>query len=237
MLRICVCDDDDKDVNTVKKYLDKYFSDSEEKYSFTYFSDGEDLLNNYCGSYDIIFLDIEMPHINGMQTAKRIRKADEDVIIIFLTRMAKYAVKGYDVNALDFIVKPVDYPSFKVKFRRAVATAKKRQEYKIEIKMDGQFMWLAVSSVYYIEVFKHNLTYHTSIGIFTARGTLNEIETTLSDKGFIMCSRYCLVNLKHIIGFYGSYILVDNDKIEISRRKRKGLLNALMDYHGGNIND
>lgn len=108
--------------------------------------------------------------MDGMAAAERIRKADENVVIVFLTRMAQYAVKGYSVNALDFIVKPVGYEVFAEKLRRAIDTAAKRAERKIEIRMDGDVLWLPASSVYYVEVRTHDLIYHTTMGEYRVRG-------------------------------------------------------------------
>ena len=165
-----------------------------------------------------------MPGTDGMQTAARIREKDSETVIVFLTRMAQYAIKGYEVKALDFIVKPVDYNSFSVKLGRAIDAAKRKQEYRIEIRMDGDCLWLPVSAVYSIEVNKHELTYHTAQGNFTARGSLSELEGKLRPHGFRTCSRYCLVNMKHVTGIYDWFILIGKEKIEVSRRKRKELL-------------
>lgn len=237
MLRICVADDEPESIRRLEDFLARFFTLRKEQFELTSFPSGDRLVKNYAPVYDIIFLDIEMPGMNGMQTAARIRMMDEKVIIIFLTRMAQYAVKGYEVNAFDFIVKPVDYNSFAVKFGRALDAVKRRQEYKIEIRLDGGCLWLPVSCVWMIEVNKHDITYHTEQGDYTSRGSLVELEARLARFGFRRCSRFCLVNMKFVTGIYDWYILVHGQKIEVSRRMRKEMMEALLDYYGGNADD
>ena len=236
MLRFCVADDEQTCIDRLRDFLARYFTLRDEPYELTAFASGEQLLKNYAPVYDIIFLDIEMPGPDGMQTAARIRERDSETVILFLTRMAQYAIRGYEVGALDFIVKPIDYNSFSVKLGRALEAAKRKQEYRVEIRMDGDCLWLPASAVYFVEVNKHDLTYHTAQGTFTARGSLNELEEKLRPHGFRACSRYCLVNMKHVTGIFDWYILVRGERIEVSRRKRKELLEALLDLYGGNGN-
>lgn len=234
MLRICVADDDKKSIDRLRSFLLQFFTLRKDTFELTAFPDGEALVKNYAPVYDIIFLDIEMPGLDGMRAAEMIREKDRNTVIIFLTHMAQYAVRGYEVNAFDFIVKPVDYNSFAVKLGRAIAEAARQQEYRVEIRMDGDCLWLPTSAIYFIEVNKHDVTYHTDQGDFTARGSLNELQDRLWRYGFRPCSRYCLVNMKHVTGIYDWFILVHGEKIEVSRRRRKEMMDALLDYYGGN---
>lgn len=233
MLRICIVDDEEECIAKLKKYILLYFTANSGQFEITTFHNGAELVKNYAPIYDIIYLDIEMPELDGMQTAARIREIDRNVVIIFLTRLGQFAIKGYEVSALDYIVKPIDYNSFAVKFARAIGTVGRRQEYKVEIRTAREHLWLPASQIYRIEINKHELTYYTEQGEFVARVSLGEIESRLHDCGFRLCSRYCLVNLKYVTGIYGWYILVNGEKIEVSRSKRKSLMESLVGYFGG----
>lgn len=233
MLRICIVDDERESVNNLKKYLLKYFTAHEQQFEVTVFDDGSKLVKNYIPVYDIIFLDIEMPVLDGMKAAAVIRETDREVVIIFLTRLAQFAVKGYEVSAFDYIVKPVDYNSFEIKLTRAIGALSRRSDYKAEIRTAREHLWLPSSQIYYIEVDKHMVTYHAQSGVYTVRGSLAELEKKLSPYGFRLCSRYCLVNMKYVTGLYDWYILVNGERLEVSRNKRKAMLEALIDAFGG----
>lgn len=233
MQRICIVDDEEECIERLKKFILHYFTVHEGGFEIAVFKDGAELVKNYMPVYDIIYLDIEMPGLDGMQTAARIREADEDTVIIFLTRLKQFAVKGYEVGAFDYIVKPVDYNSFEIKFTRAIKAAARRSELRVEVRTVREVLWLPASSIYRIEVNRHELTYYTASGVFNTRGSLGEMEKKLYPYGFRLCSRYCLVNMRHVTGMYDWYLLVRGEKVEVSRSKRKEMMRSLVDYFGG----
>lgn len=111
MIRIAIVEDDRHDREALKKCLNRYEKENQVKFSVTEFQDGEDIVTDYTASYDLIILDIEMAFLNGMKAAEKIRELDTNVIIIFITNMPQYAIQGYKVNALDYILKPISYLS------------------------------------------------------------------------------------------------------------------------------
>lgn len=234
MLRICIADDEKESITTLRDYLKRYFG-SDDKFTYTAFCDGKELVENYSSEFDIVFLDIEMPNMNGYKAAKKIRDIDKSAIIVFLTRMKQYAVKGYEVDALDFLVKPVEYGTFEVKFKKILRAAEKRDVPRIEIKTNGNVMYIPCRDVSRIEVLGHELIYHTTKGEFRNYGSLKETENKLKNYGFISVSRYNLVNLRYVIGVYDWYIMTEKEKIEISRRKRKEVMAALTEYYGDRV--
>lgn len=120
MIRIAIADDDAAFLAKIEKYIQKYQKENGEDIQLTAFSDAKELIEGYSPVYDIVILDIEMPGMNGMEAAEKIRQADEDVVLMFITNMIQYAIRGYSVGALDFVMKPVNYYTFSLKLTRAI---------------------------------------------------------------------------------------------------------------------
>ena len=119
MIRVAIIEDDAEVQGVLQEYVRRYTRQYGTEFEVTVFADGVDILEDYRAVYDIIFLDVEMKHLDGMTTAERIRKMDADVILIFITNMAQYAIRGYSVGALDYVLKPVPYFAFSEQLKKA----------------------------------------------------------------------------------------------------------------------
>lgn len=119
MVRIAIAEDDPAYRATLEEYLDRYRRENGLEAEVTTFSDGLALTEGYRPVYDLLLLDIEMPNLDGMSAAEKIRSSDPEVVIIFITNMAQYAIKGYQVDALDYVLKPVSYAAFAFKLKKA----------------------------------------------------------------------------------------------------------------------
>lgn len=133
MLEIAIVEDEENYRKVLCQYLEKYEKETGEKIHTSIFTDGDEIVENYTAKYDIILMDIEMQFMNGMDAAHKIREVDRSVIIIFITNMAQYAIQGYEVDALDYVLKPISYFAFSQKIQRAVGRMKKREERYINI--------------------------------------------------------------------------------------------------------
>lgn len=127
MLRVAIVEDEAECREVLRDMISRYAEEQQKQIRVQEFSDGSELVDNYKPDYDILLLDIEMPHLDGMKAAEKIRETDQDVVIVFITNMAQYAIKGYEVNALDFIIKPVNYSTFSMRFTRAIGRVKNRE--------------------------------------------------------------------------------------------------------------
>ena len=107
MAKIAVVEDNDAMRAQLCGFIAQYAQESGHQLDVTAFSDGAQLVEPYRPGFDIIFLDIEMPKLGGMPTAERIRRQDPDVVLVFVTNMAQYAIRGYEVDALDFVLKQI----------------------------------------------------------------------------------------------------------------------------------
>ena len=183
--------------------------------------------------YDLIFMDIEMPGMDGMETAKALRQVDSAVLLIFITNMAQYAISGYEVEALDFILKPINKYSFAIKMKRALSRIPQKNEDYIKVRTDGETRTLRVSSIQWIDVSGHYVVYHTSEGDVTEYTTLKEACARVNRGAFTFINRSCLVNMRFITAVSKETVTVGETKLDISRPQKKAFLSAMSDYMGG----
>ncbi len=237
LIRIVLVDDEPEITDQVAGYIARFYEkrgQGRDAYKLYVYRDGKELLQRFPSRADIIFLDIEMRDTDGMTAAAKIRKANRNVAIIFLTRLAQMAIRGYKVNALDFIVKPVDYYSFELRFVKALDWLSRFQVQKLEITPVGQgTRYLDFADLYYIEVFGRSLVFHTKEGDLTMNGRLKDMQDKLKGAPFAACNRYCLVNLHHVRGMQGGKVLVREVQIPVSRGKKEQFLARLSAYAAG----
>ncbi len=230
MIRIALVEDDAVYRDELTRYLDRYARDSAVKFHITTFTDGRDLVKGYTANFDVILMDIVMPGMDGMEAAERIRQADSEVVIIFITSTPHYAMKGYLVDALDYVLKPLSYYAFSQRIDRAIARMQKRTKTFISVPVKGGVKKVDVSRITYVEVQDHDLLFHMDGETFTTKGTLSDLERTLPERQFFRCSKCYLVNLEYVQAVQASDILVGSDLIQVSRARKKPLLDALNDY-------
>lgn len=233
MIRIAVVEDSARDMKRLTECLRQYEKEKKQKFTIVEFTDGEDIATDYTADYDLILMDIEMKFMNGMRAAQAIRQADQDVIIIFITNMPQYAIQGYKVKALDYMLKPISYFSFSETMGRALQSLRRTETKHIVISTKGGKMRLDQKRVCYVEVLDHTLIYHTLDGKYAAKGTLREAQEELDETRFFCCSRCYLVNLDYVENYQGSTIMVGGDAIQISRGRRKEFLDAMNEHMNG----
>lgn len=232
MLHAAIVEDSPKELEHLQDCLTRYAAERKVQFETSVFGDAADFLEHYRADYDIVFMDIELPGMNGMEAAHRLREIDQQVILIFVTNMAQFAVKGYEVDALDYIIKPVQYGPLCIKLDRAVARRVAAEE-SIMVAQPTGTVRLLLREVLYIEVQGHKLTYHTDQGEVTGSGTLQETEERLHDKGFLRCNKGYLVNQRHIRLVNGCDLMLSNgESLQISRLRKKDFMEELSQSMG-----
>lgn len=233
MVRIAFVEDDPAVMETLVDYIRRYERQYGGSFELTQFSDGDEIVSDYRAIYDIIFLDVQMKRMDGMTAAEHIRKVDSDVILVFITNMAQFAIRGYAVDAMDYVLKPVPYFAFSQQLQKALARVKKRGNNFLNLSVDGGLRRVAVSSVYYLESDGHRVNLYTEGGPITAAGSLKDFEEKLAEQNFVRCNSGYLVNLAQVTGVQQSIAQVGPHAVQISRPRKKAFMEALTDYLGG----
>lgn len=235
MLRAAIVEDDPACAALLEGYLERYRQENGLDISVTRFEDGADLAVSYRPEWDLIFLDVEMPRLDGISTAEQIRAQDSAVQLIFITNMAQYAIKGYEVDALDYVLKPVSYYAFSLKLQKALRVLGGRGDRSLLLTVGGEVTRLPLFELLYVEVFNHQLRYHTARGEFTTTGSrsLKDVAAELCGEAFSLCNSCYLVNLRHVDGVKEDHVLVDGAPLKISRNKRREFMQALLCHYRG----
>lgn len=235
MIRIAIVEDDKQVQQQLVDYIRRYERQFGRMFDLVLFDDGDEIVSNYRPVYDIILLDVQMSRMDGMAAAEAIRRVDQDVILIFITNMAQFAIRGYAVDALDYVLKPVPYFAFSQQLQKAVNRLKRRQRAFLAVPVEGGMRRVSVDSIYYLESEGHSVRFYTESGDFPSPGTLKSFETQLSGKSFARCNSGYLVNLAQVTGVQQNVVQVGPYELQISRPKKKSFLEALTDYIGGEV--
>lgn len=234
MYRILIVEDTPEAEAALQGHLDHYAKEHAIDLQVTWHKSAFEVAGGDA-HFDLIFLDIDLPGIDGMEAAGLMRNFDPDTPIIFVTNLAQYAVKGYEVDALDFVVKPVNYADFRLKMDKAIRTMERRGTRSVSISADGSLRILAIPDIVYVDVSNHDLAYHLSDGeVVVARGSLSKLEANLAGTSFVRVSNSCLVNMAHIRQIKGADIrLSTGEVIWFSRSRKKPAMETIARYVGG----
>ena len=229
MINICIVEDESDQADLLRNYIQTYGNKNNQQFNITHFSDGIDLVDEYRAQFDIILLDIQMKHLDGMVAAEKIRKVDADVVIIFITSTVRYAVQGYAVDALGYVLKPVPYLQFEQLFDKAISRVMtKKEKLYIRVSVDERQLKLDCDNIYYIESQRNNVCIHCADEDYITAGPLKKFEEMLSGHGFSKCHNAYIVNLSYVEGVRKEEVLLTNGIVlPISRARKKEFMMAL----------
>lgn len=232
MLTVAIVEDDVVDAGKLRACLESFSVAHGVEFDIRMFEEPTSFLQGYRPQYDMVFLDIEMPNMNGMDVARRLRDIDSDVILFFVTNMVQFAAKGYEVAAFDYVIKPLVYPNFERKLERAVKLRIQASNSILVLRRGGAKRIL-LRDIAYIEVRGHALLFQTESGTVTGSGTLQDAQSQLERQGFLRCSKAFLVNYRRISAVNGQELLLDTGQtLMIGRAYRKSFMQGLANRIG-----
>lgn len=229
MLSIAVCDDEIIECCQISKKIKKVLEEIKVPYIIQQFYNGKELLQE-SGEFDIIFLDILMNDLDGIKIAKLLRE-NYDKFLIFITSSREYSLEGYEVEAFQYFVKPLDEKKLKLALQRILKkTNESLQEFLI-INEERQKKKLYLNSIYYFEI-KGRIIYAYEEKKMTAfYEQIGNLEKNLKGKGFCRCHKSYLVNLKYVAGYNKKEVVLDNGKkVEIAKRRYEEFCKEVLEF-------
>lgn len=239
IIDIAICDDENIQVELLHKYVKNWADKNNLKVKVESFYSAEAFEFNWSmdKKYDILLLDIQMEGIDGIELAKRIRKKDNYLNIIFITAISDYIGEGYDLDAINYLIKPIKEEKLYECLNRSLEKIS-LEEKAILLESDGEIIRLKQDDIVYIEAFSHYIDLYTKDCKYTSRINIGAIEKELEKNSFIRCHRSYLVGLKHIRKIGKDNLELDNgDIVPVSRRQMKNTHRAFIEYYKGEIDD
>lgn len=240
MIRIGIVDDEKQERDQLKQALVRFGAENGTELNVQEFDCAAVYLAAKDRDFDILYLDIDMPQMSGMELAEKIRETDQDVILIFCTNLQQFALNGYSVGALGFIVKPIQWYSFHMYLTRALKALQKRAGQKtapphIVVKDGTVTRLLDAAEIAYVEVRQHDLLYNLCGGdgkaeIIKNRGSMQEIAAQLTPYGFVRCSASYLVNLRCITAVSRMNVYIGGAALPIGRTYKDAFTEAFSRY-------
>lgn len=231
MLKIAIVENEADQAELLRGYVMRYAEESGVKCQAVIYSNGLEFISGYSPGFDAVFMDIRMPLVDGMEAAERLRRVDESVILIFVTNMAQLAIKGYKVNAMDFIVKPVSYFDFSLEMQKINREHDRRSSDYIWVKAGGVLRRVDFADITYIEIIMHDIYMHTVGETLNFRGSLKSLEEQLDGRSFSRCNNCYIVNLAYVTGVRDDTVVLETgDELHMSRTRKRAFMNDFTAY-------
>lgn len=229
LIRIAVCDDEDIMLCELTNKITTYMKNTNNPYQVIPFSNAEELLkNDTC--YDIVFLDIQMKGMSGMEAAKKIRETGSESYIVFVTVLKECVYDAFAVEASDYLLKPVEDSRLIRTIDRMMHYIEDREKSKLTIQKSTGYKSIRFADIFYCEVINRKIYIYTKQGIIDYYFKIEELERQL-ETHFIRCHRSYLVNLQYVCGYENGMAQLENgEKIPVSRSRQQSFVKAVLSY-------
>ena len=231
MHRVAICDDEPVALEETRLFLERFGACRETVFSVDCYESGETLLAANLEDVDVLLLDIGMQGCTGMEAARRLRAAGNEICLIFITTMAGYALEGYDVHAFGFLTKPLTYTAFARKMEEALTWIAREKGVKLALKSGTETDLVSSRDICYLDVLDHNVRLVGKKGTKSYYANLNRIEQQLEGADFFRCHKSFLVNFRAIETIGQDSLLMDNgDVVPLSKHRKKEFLAAFAKF-------
>lgn len=230
-MKIAVCDDEETQRKKMSEYLVRYSEENMLYMEIDTFENGASLLTAFeTSEYQIVFLDIYMKGISGVETAFNIRSQHEACAIVFITSSPDYRAEGFEVGATHYILKPVTYESLSTAMNRCKRLLSFEERF-IVVTLERKPQKVRLKDVIYIEVYSKNVLLHTHESVLETRMPLVEIEQMLSGGSFLRCHRSFIVNMRLVVGVLEQdFLMKNNKKVPIRKNGSQKVKEEYNDY-------
>lgn len=234
MINIAIVEDNEEEAKTLTDFLTQYAGQEHLQFQITQYANAVLLLDSYKANYDLIFLDIKLPRMSGMEAARQLRQIDHSVTLVFVTNMMQYAIEGYAVEAFDYILKPLNYHAFNLKLKRILAHVGGKSEERIVIRAEGETVALQFRDIRYIEVEGHYLNWYLRDKTYRTLGPLKSLGQQLPEC-YCAISRWCVVNMQYVRSVVGDDVLMEGQKLRIGRAYKQNFLRSYAEFMVGGV--
>lgn len=232
-MRVAIVDDTPGDALRLEENLERFSRRTGVELTPVCFADGQQFIQAGQEQFDLVIMDIDMPGMDGMQAARLLRQSDPEVPLMFVTNMPQYALAGYEVDAIDYVLKPVEFGDFDLKLQKALRYMRRDKERPLALHTTAGVVAVRPREILYVESTLHYLNYHTLIGEYRVRGVMGQAERELANCHFARCARSFLVNLRYVSAIEGEDVVLGSRRIRITRTKRAEFMERFSRFLGG----
>lgn len=235
MIKAAIVEDAPEQRAQLRDYVEQFFAQHGEPVQVLEYEDGLAVVEGYPEGLQLLLLDIDMPRMNGLDAAQAVRERDESVLIIFITNMVQYALRGYAVDAMDFMIKPVTAYSCRPTFERVLKRLRQHRGQRIEVKCHKNTVVVNLNDLEYAETAGRGLLLHLKSGPLTVSESIQSFETRTQGMGLFRCHTSFLVNIAFVDRLDKADALVAGQRIPVSKYRRGDFLLAMAQYMGGTL--
>ena len=232
-MNIAIVEDDNTAATVISGFIDRYSKENSVELYAKRYETADKFLEDTESRYSVVLFDVKMPGTSGMDAAFEFRKRDKTASVLFITSMTQMAQKGYEVDAVGYLIKPVGYYDFSLKLKKAIEIYTFNEKRNVTITIPGGLCRISMSKLIYVEIVNHRLRYHLVDDVIEMSGALSRAEEELANYGMLRCNSCYLVNPEFIRSVKGNDLWIGNEVLRISRPKRQKFLEQLAEWYAG----